>query len=298
MSETGVFSMRVVITGAAGHIGREMVSELAQTHELRLIDRVPVPGHESIVADLAAARVRSLLKPWSKSRSPQWMRAFEGVNVVLHLAADRSPKASWQKVLRDNIEVTWNVCDAAVKYSVPRVVFASSNYAVKALELQLAPACYTPRGPKIGSDIPPHPLTPYGISKAVGEITGKTFVAEKRLQSFVAVRIGAFSPTPPKNPEWRNLWINAPDIRNLLRRCIEAQFSGFQVVYGVSAQLTAPFDLSHTCSILSWQPSGCSDSQVFDTAASAYPGNLLRRKSKMAHRLLKRFSKPSFLRKD
>src|SRR5690349_132644 len=103
--------MRVAITGAAGHIGREMVSELAQTHEIRLIDRVPIFGHESIVADLAEARVRSFLEPWSKSRSPKWMQAFEGVNVVLHLAADRSPKAAWEKVVQDNIKTTWNVCE-------------------------------------------------------------------------------------------------------------------------------------------------------------------------------------------
>jgi len=290
--------MRVAITGAAGHIGREMVSELAQTHEIRLIDRVPIFGHESIVADLAEARVRSFLGPWSKSRSPKWMQAFEGVNVVLHLAADRSPKAAWEKVVQDNIKTTWNVCEAAVKHRVPRVVFASSNYAVKALELQLAPACYTRGGPKIASDAAPSPLTPYGISKAVGEITGKTFVAEKRLQSFVAVRIGAFSSNLPENPAWRNLWIGPRDMRTLLRRCIEAQFSGFHVVYGVSGQFTAPYDLSHTCRILSWQPSGCIDSQVCDNAASAYPRDLLRRRRKISRWLLERFSKPSFLRKD
>jgi nucleoside-diphosphate-sugar epimerase len=289
--------MRVVITGAAGKIGGEIVSELAQAHEVRLIDRVPVSGHESIVADLAEARVRSFLKPWSKSRSPQWMQAFEGVNVVLHLAADRSPKAPWEKVVQDNIKTTWSVCEAAVKHRVPRVVFASSNYAVKALELQLAPACYTPGGPKIGSDAAPCPLTPYGISKAVGEITGKTFVAEKRLQSFVAVRIGAFSPNPPENPAWRNLWIGPRDIRTLLRRCIEEQLSGFHVVYGVSAQLTAPYDLSHTYNLLSWQPSECIDS-ICNTGASAYQRNLLLLNPKISRWFSRGFFKPSFLRKE
>jgi len=136
--------MRVVITGAAGHIGREIVSELARTHELRLIDRVSISGHESMVADLADAHGKGFVGSWWKFRWSQWQRAFEGADAVLHLAANRSPKASWQKVRRDNIEVTWNVCGAAVKHRVPRVVFASSNYAVKALELRLALACYTP----------------------------------------------------------------------------------------------------------------------------------------------------------
>jgi NAD+ dependent glucose-6-phosphate dehydrogenase len=246
--------MRVLITGAAGRIGTEMVDVLAQAHDVRLIDRVPVSGHNSIVADLADARVRSLLKPWSKSRLPQWMRAFEGVDVVLHLAADPSPEASWRQVVRNNIEATWNVCEAAARHHVPRIVFASSNYAVKALENELAPACYAIGGPKIGSDVGPRPLTPYGISKAAGEFIGQAFVAQKKLQSFVAVRIGAFGAKPPKGPPWRNLWIGARDIRNLLRRCIEADLSGLEVVYGVSAQPTAPYDLSHTHALLSWTP--------------------------------------------
>lgn len=243
-----------MITGAAGHIGSQMVDELVQVHELRLIDRVPVAGHDSIVADLAQARDRSVLRPWSKSPS-HWQRAFKGVDVVLHLAADASPQASWQRVLHDNVEATWNVCETAIKYSVSRVVFASSNYAVKALELEQAPACYMPSGPKIGSDCGPRPLTPYGISKAAGEVIGQALVAERTLQSFVAVRIGVFSPTVPKDPAWRNLWISVEDTRKLLRRCIEAQFSGFHVVYGVSAQPTSPYDLFHTCNLLSWRPS-------------------------------------------
>ena len=196
------------------------------------------------------------------------MREFEGVDVVLHLAADRSPKASWEKVLRDNINVTWNVCEAAVKHSVPRVVFASSNYAVKALELEQAPACYMPAGPKIDSACGPRPLTPYGISKAAGEAIGQALVAEGTLQSFVAVRIGFFSPTPPKDPPSRNLWISPGDIRSLLQRCIEAQFSSFHVVYGVSAQLTSPYNLSHTCNLLSWRPGGQIDSQACNSALS------------------------------
>ena len=44
--------MRVLITGAAGQIGSQIVSELKDMHELRLTDRVPVSRYPSIVADL------------------------------------------------------------------------------------------------------------------------------------------------------------------------------------------------------------------------------------------------------
>jgi hypothetical protein len=187
---------------------------------------------------------------------------LKGADVVLHLAAERSPQSPWKKVLRDNIEATWNVCDAAARHHVPRVVFASSNHAVKALENELAPACYEPQGPKIGSEAAPRPLTAYGVSKALGEIIGQTFVAEGRLQSFVAVRIGAFSAIPSTKPPWRHLWIGTADIRSLLRSCIERQFSGFHVVYGVSAQPTVPYDLSHTRGLLSWMPQEQNDHEM------------------------------------
>ena len=182
------------------------------------------------------------------------MRVFEGADVVIHLAAYLRHDLNWPQVLHDNVQVTWNVLEAVVKYHVSRVVFASSNWAVKATEMALAPACYEAQGLKIGSDELPRPRTLYGISKAFGEITGRTLVEEGHIGSFVAVRIGSYQPVSPKNPETRRRWIGSKDIRSLFRRCVEAEFDGFHVVYGVSAQGTAPYDLSHTSRLLSWKP--------------------------------------------
>ena len=170
--------MCVIITGAAGRIGGQIIEELSDRHELCFIDRRPVPGRSSIVADLAQNRVRSYRKPWLKHRVPRWMGMFEGADVALHLAAYIRHDNNFPEVLRDNIQATWNVLEAAVRYRVPRVVYASSNWAVKALEMELAPECYVPKGPKIDSDAAPRPLTPYGISKAFGETAGHTLVGE------------------------------------------------------------------------------------------------------------------------
>ena len=129
-----------------------------------------------------------------------------------------------------------------------------SNFVIKALERELAPACYTPGGPKIGSDVAPRPLTPYGVSKAVGEQLGRMFVDEGRLASFIAVRIGCYQAVPPEDGELRHLWIGPQDLRSLLRRCVEANVEGFHVVYGTSAQPSSPYDLSYTRRLLSWEP--------------------------------------------
>ena len=221
-----------------------------------MIDRRPISGHRSIVADLGQSHTWRRWRPWCGFKLPRWTHAFREGDVLLHLAADRSPQAAWQQVRQHNIEAAWNVLEVAARCRVRRVVFASSTWAVKASEEALAPACYTPEGPKIDSDEPPHPLTPYGISKAFGELTGRMLVEEQRLSTFIAVRIGWYCPVPlsPQQGEARNLWIGRHDLRSLLRRCIEADVEGFRVVYGVSGQLTSPYDLAHTRQLLSWEP--------------------------------------------
>jgi nucleoside-diphosphate-sugar epimerase len=247
--------MRVIITGAAGQIGTQIIDELSETHELCLIDRSPVSGHKSMIVDLSNGHSRTHWKLWSAATQRlRWMEAFKGADVVLHLAADLRDTVPEQQLLFDNIQVNLNVIEAAVRHRVPRIVFASSNWAVKALEREVAPSCYMPDGPKINSDAPPRPITSYGISKALGEISGRMAVDQGRLGSFVAVRIGSYETAPPEDEERRHRWIGVQDIRGLLRRCVEAEFKGFHVVYGVSAQPTAPYDLSHTRDLLCWQP--------------------------------------------
>jgi nucleoside-diphosphate-sugar epimerase len=242
-----------MITGAAGRIGAQLIQELSGSHDLRLLDRVPMPGADVIAADLSRRHSWMSWGPWSRWGSARWMQAFQGIEVVIHLAAESKPQAAWPRVLRDNVRATWNVLEAALDHGVRRIVYASSHWVVRAFEREWAPACYTPGGPKIGSDTPPRPLTPYGVSKAFGELAGRMLVDDGRLSSYVAVRIGSYHAAPPKDEALRRRWIGSRDLRTLFRRCLEADFERYHVVYGVSAQPSA-YDLSHTRELLSWEP--------------------------------------------
>jgi uronate dehydrogenase len=246
--------MRLIITGAAGLIGSGMVNELSPAHDLRLLDRTAIRDRRSLIADLARDRSRVRWSPRSGFRPARWTEIFEGAAAVLHLAADRRVTAPWPAVLRDNVQATWNVVRAAARHRVPRVVYASSHWAVKAAERELAPGCYAPDGPKLTSATPPQPVTPYGMSKAMGEIAGRCAVDEGQLASFVAVRIGAYPARTPVGDDQTRLWIGGNDLHSLLRSCLETPFDGFHVVYGVSAQPNAPYDLSHTRRLLGWNP--------------------------------------------
>lgn len=241
--------MRVLVTGAAGRIGREMVDELEGSHELVLVDRRGIPGRDVIVADLSEPAGEP---PASAAASGRlgWERAFAGVDALLHLAAEADPGAPWEEVLRHNVQATWNVLQAAQRAGVGRVVFASSHHAVRCLERERAA-----RGDAaaIRGDASPRPLSPYGLSKGVGEMCGRMLVDQGRLRSFVAVRIGAWEASAPAG-ERRTFWIGTSDGRSLLRRCLEADLTGFHVVYGTSAQSDSPFDLSGIRRLLDWSP--------------------------------------------
>lgn len=254
-------NMRVVITGAAGGIGAQLIEELSTSHDLVLLDRRATRDSRIKPADLSRIVPRHGLTRHLWSRRFHWANFFENADVVIHLAAEANPEAPWKKILPDSIQGTWNVIQTAAEYRVRRVVFASSNWAVKALEQKLAPDCYQPDGPKMDSTTPPSPLTTYGLSKAFGELAGRMFVEQGSLETFVVVRIGNCRPKPSSDEIVRARWIGVQDIRAIFRRCVEADLKGFHVVYGVSAQKTAPYDLTQTAQTLSWFPQQCAETQ-------------------------------------
>lgn len=243
--------MLVTITGARGRIGRHLVEELDGAYELRLIDRGRADGPPCVVADLSQGQPppRRGWRRWTPRRTPRWERAFEGSDVIVHLAANANPRAVWPVVLRDNVQATWNVLDAATRHGARRVVLASSCRWVLGLEREPVAGW---AGLRIGSSTPPRPRSAYGLSKAWAELAGRMFVDDGRLRSVVAVRIGHFKAEEPAGEEERRLWLRPSDARTLLRRCVEAELDGFHIVYGLSGQAASWVDLSYTRELLEW----------------------------------------------
>lgn len=107
----------VLLTGAAGGLGTLMRGLLpAYGYELRLFDVTPIEGEpDAITADLGD---KEALR-----------EAVRGVDAIIHLAGI-SLEASFDKILRSNIEGTYNLYEAAREEGVGRIVFASSNHAI------------------------------------------------------------------------------------------------------------------------------------------------------------------------
>lgn len=252
---------RVLVTGMAGQIGGIIRRRLGDMYELIGIDHVGVEGVPVRVADIADLEA---IKP-----------AFEGVDVVVHLGADPSPRASWDSVLRNNIIGTRNVYEAARLAGVKRIVFASSNHVVGNYPLRQDPykAIYAGRLGEVRRPFPPlttdliRPDSYYGVSKSFGESLGSYFHEEYGV-SVICLRIGwVMTPDEPSfSPAALSLWLSHRDAAQLIQRSIDAPASvGFAIVNGESDNLLSIWDIETTRQILGYAPQDAAGEEWTDS---------------------------------
>lgn len=175
--------MRFLVTGGAGFIGSNTVEELVRCgHEVTVLDNFS-SGKES---NLAGVRDRIELIRGSITEPETVRAACRGVDYVLHLAARTSVPRSMREPLETNhvnVDGTLNVLLAARDANVKRVVFSASSSAYGE----------TPTLPKRES-MTPAPISPYGVTKLMGEIYGQLFYRVYGTE-FVALRyFNVFGP--------------------------------------------------------------------------------------------------------
>lgn len=221
---------RVVITGAAGLIGRSIRQLLPASWEVTHTDLQPAEGVRRLdVTDVRACR-----------------RAFEGADAVVHLAAVPDPEASWEQLRGPNVEGAVAVAQAAVDCRLRRLVLTSSLQAVSAV-----PATVQRRA----SD-PPRPANLYGATKAFAEAVG-SWAAATGPTSVIALRIGYFRiDVPPRDtsPRDRAAWLSNRDAAELVRAAVESERSGFTMVNGISANRYRTADIVDSAAAIGYQP--------------------------------------------
>jgi UDP-N-acetylglucosamine/UDP-N-acetyl-alpha-D-glucosaminouronate 4-epimerase len=156
--------MRYLVTGGAGFIGSNTVDELVRRgHSVVVLDDLS-SGREDNLAEL---RNKITLIKGSITDIEVVRKAMHDAEYVLHLAARTSVPRSVKDPIetnRINIDGTLNVLVAAKELKVKRVVFAASSSAYGE----------TPTLPKVET-MQPQPISPYGVTKFVGELYGQTF---------------------------------------------------------------------------------------------------------------------------
>lgn len=212
---------RLLLTGAAGNLGREMRPRLkAYCDTLRVSHRSDAidpagPEEELAVADLAdKAAVMAML---------------DGVDAVVHLGGV-STEQTWESILDGNIVGMVHLYEAARHAGTKRIVFASSNHVTGFYRQD---EVVSPRDPV-------RPDGFYGLSKCFGENLAQLYWDRFGIET-VSVRIGS-SFAAPKDRRMLATWMSFDDTERLIVAALTAPVVGHSILYGMSDNATTWWD--------------------------------------------------------
>lgn len=180
-----------LITGGAGFIGSNMARFLLEKGEkVRILDNFETGKHENLT------EIRTDIELIEGDiRNPDIVKkAVSGAEVVYHLAALGSVPRSMKDPATThdvNVNGTFNVLMAARDAKVRRVVFASSSSVYG--QCKVLPQ---------HEDLPLAPISPYGATKAIGEIYFRSFYETYGLQSVCLRYYNVFGPRQDPNSQY------------------------------------------------------------------------------------------------
>ncbi|MFA6176181.1 MAG: SDR family oxidoreductase [Phycisphaerae bacterium] len=180
-----------LITGGAGFIGSNMARFLLEKgQKVRILDNFETGRRENLTEiskdiELIEGDIRNL---------DIVKKAVIGVDVVYHLAALGSvPRSMKDPAMSHDVNVngTFNVILAARDAKVRRIIFASSSSVYG----------QSPVLPQ-HEELPLAPISPYGATKAIGEIYFRAFYATYGLQSVCLRYYNVFGPRQDPNSQY------------------------------------------------------------------------------------------------
>ena len=238
---------RLLLTGAAGGVGRVMREQLRPFAEiLRVSDISPLGkalgGHEEVVpCDLAdKAAVRALVA---------------GCDGIVHLGGV-SVERPFEEILEANIRGAFNLYEGVRHQGNCRVVFASSNHTVG----------FYKQSERIDSNARCRPDGNYGLSKCFGEDLAQLYFDRHGVET-VSIRIGSTFPEPT-NRRMLATWLSYRDLLNLMEASLFTPKVGHTIVFGASANRDQWWDNSGAAQ-LGWTPQD--SSEIYRAKIEALP---------------------------
>ena len=196
----------IVVTGAAGRLGRRVVQLLVDRgRDVLATDRLDADGLPTrfVRCELGDAQaVGSIL---------------EGAEAVIHMGAIPGPQRAEPRVIfENNVAGDFNVMMSAAELGLRRVVFSSSAFGMGWAHDGNA---FVPRYLPLDEAHPMMPFEPYGLTKQVGEDIGRmiarnsdTTVVSLRFTNVALPEVQAEFPWPaptPENPLTLVMWAYA-----------------------------------------------------------------------------------------
>ena len=257
--------LKVMITGVHGLIGMAVYEHLvaqpdrcevyglarrrASSERMEGREGLEIPDDRFVHSDL--------------SDLGQVRRVLEGMDVVVHMAADPRPDAPWDDILNSNVIGTYHVVEASRQAGVTRVITASSGQATLGYcRNEPYRAISEERYDDVPDEIPmvthlmpARPQNAYGCSKVWGEALARVY-ADSHGMSCIALRIGwVVAEDRPPYPQARDVWCSQRDIVQLVVRCINAPESlRFDLFYGMSDDRYRWVDIGHAREVVGYEP--------------------------------------------
>ncbi|WP_406325944.1 NAD-dependent epimerase/dehydratase family protein [Streptomyces niveus] len=232
--------MRVLVTGAAGHIGGHVIDDLlAHGHRIVATDLVPLD-------DPRLGRVHT-----GDLSDPVLVRdAMAGAEAVVHLGAIPHPNSPDDSALfASNCLTAHRVLDEAGRTGVRRVVAASS---LAAVGLAWSPRPQSPRYVPVDEEHPTLVQDPYGLSKVVLEETarathrrhGTDIVCMRFPFTGTGERLAAQLAAVRDNPGGHRMdlwgWLDTRDAARAVRYALTAELTGCHVLNVAADDTSSP----------------------------------------------------------
>lgn len=210
-----------------------------------------------------------------------------GCDVLIHLAAKDyypdfamgSGEASWKDYSYNNIELTRELFEIAIKLNVKKIIFASTHRVQGMYEKIHSSEIYQ-LGHKFKFDHKDEvcPDSIYAVTKLFGENLGRLYSMKHGID-FKCVRICSVRDEANDNPlayaeygyrqglwkknsdeyitqlnRLKGLWQSRRDFLQLIERIIASKEKGFEIFYGLSNNDRRWFDLEYTKKSLKYKP--------------------------------------------
>ncbi|MEO0655000.1 MAG: NAD(P)-dependent oxidoreductase [Pseudomonadota bacterium] len=235
--------MRILFTGGSGKAGRHAVAYLAERgHRVLNVDKVALghPGVSDRLADITdAGQMYDIFGAYAGYDELEPGTGVPAFDAVVHFAAvPRLLMTSDNECYRVNTLGTYNVIDAAMKFGVRKIIFASSEttYGICFSDGERKPE-YLP----IDEDHPVVPEDSYAMSKVVNEVTARSFQRRSgfdiyglRINNVIEPHEYARDfPSYFANPDLRRrnifAYIDARDLGQMVECCLNTDGLGFEI---------------------------------------------------------------------
>jgi nucleoside-diphosphate-sugar epimerase len=235
--------MRILFTGGSGKAGRHVVPHLLQRgHRVLNVDlkSLDVDGVDNRIADITdAGQMFDVMSGHAGFDDLDTDTGASAFDAVVHFAAvPRILLTSDNECFRVNAIGTYNVIDAAVRFSIRKVIFASSEttYGICFAKGERRPE-YLP----VDEAHPTVPEDSYAMSKVVNEATARSFQRRSgadiyglRINNVVepheyTENFPAYLADPALRRRNLFAYIDARDLAQLVDRCLHVDGLGYEV---------------------------------------------------------------------